>query len=227
MRDIDHTVEALNRLIAEEALPKGKRLPPERSLAARFGVSRAHVRHALAQLEAEGRVWRHIGKGTFVGGPPVEEHAQAADLTRATNPGEIMEARLAIEPRLAAIAALAATAEDLARMRRCLEKGMSVHDTATFELWDSALHRVIAEATHNKVLISVFNLINALRDAKLWGQLKQASVTPDRRNCYLRQHEQIVQCVEQRLAQQAVEAMREHLQTVRQDLFSTLPPEGR
>lgn len=226
MSDIDHTVEALNRMIAEQNFPDGNRLPPERSLAARFGVSRAHLRQALAQLEAEGRVWRHIGKGTFVGGPPAVEEARSAELTRATNPAEIMEARLAVEPRLAGIAALAATTEDLARMRRCIEKSTSVADTPTFELWDSALHRAIAEATHNKVLISVFNVINALRDAKLWGQLKQASVTAEHRQRYVAQHERCVQAIEQRLAQQAEEAMRAHLRTVRHDLFSMPPPQA-
>ena len=42
------------------------RLPTERQLAADLGVSRAAIRHAMAVLQAEGRVSREVGRGTFL-----------------------------------------------------------------------------------------------------------------------------------------------------------------
>ena len=47
----------------------GGRLPTERSLAGEFGVTRTVVRHALAVLEAEGRISREVGRGTFLKAP--------------------------------------------------------------------------------------------------------------------------------------------------------------
>jgi GntR family transcriptional regulator len=51
--------------------PEGSRLPPERDLAERFGVSRMTLRQALDELEREGRLQRIRGSGTFVRRPTV------------------------------------------------------------------------------------------------------------------------------------------------------------
>jgi DNA-binding FadR family transcriptional regulator len=60
------------RLLLDEAAPGGDhRLPPERDLAEQLGVGRRALRRALEVLEAEGRIWRHQGKGTFAGPRPV------------------------------------------------------------------------------------------------------------------------------------------------------------
>jgi GntR family transcriptional regulator len=58
----------------------GERLPPERELAGRLGVSRMTVRHALASLERRGLVARHVGRGggTFVADPKLELTGLAA-----------------------------------------------------------------------------------------------------------------------------------------------------
>src|SRR5688572_2452703 len=82
------------------------RVPPERQLAAALDVSRAELRKALAALEAEGQVWRHVGKGTFLGERPRTAMDQIAWLARLTNPVEVMGARFAVEPELARLAAL-------------------------------------------------------------------------------------------------------------------------
>ena len=94
---------------------------------------------------------------------------------------EIMETRLALEPRLAGLAVLRATAAEIAEMRRSVEKSKSAIDIRTYELWDATLHRTIAEAAHNNLLLSMFNALNALREDKVWGQLKNATVTTERK----------------------------------------------
>ena len=87
----------------------GARLPPERQLAEELGVSRGTLRHALADLEAEGLIWRHVGRGTFIGNRPVDTVQDLSEVTRRTNPAGVMEARLSLEPELARLAALHAT----------------------------------------------------------------------------------------------------------------------
>src|SRR5262245_28774227 len=76
-------------------LGPGTRLPSERQLAARFGVSRPTVREALGALEARGLVVTRIGSGTFV----AEREAldQAPDATADDSPAEFMETRLLLE----------------------------------------------------------------------------------------------------------------------------------
>jgi GntR family transcriptional regulator len=63
--------DQLAELVRE--LPAGASLPTERELSLRYGVSRGTVRHALAQLEAEQRISRHQGRGTFVAAPKIDQ----------------------------------------------------------------------------------------------------------------------------------------------------------
>src|SRR3990172_1313730 len=109
---MDATQGALTQLrawLAQRDLPANSRLPAERELCAVLGVSRGELRKALAVLEEHGELWRHVGKGTFSGSRPVEEPFDIAAIARATNPREVMRARLVIEPLLAREAALNAT----------------------------------------------------------------------------------------------------------------------
>src|SRR5262245_6366529 len=79
----------------------GSRLPPERELCTVIGVTRAQLRGALAKLEADGLIWRHVGKGTFVGLRPLDNHADISSMTERTNPIELMNTRMLLEPEVA------------------------------------------------------------------------------------------------------------------------------
>ncbi len=63
----------LQAYLAQIDLPSDGRLPPERELCDTLGVSRGDLRKALDVLARDGHIWRHVGKGTFVGSGPVEE----------------------------------------------------------------------------------------------------------------------------------------------------------
>ena len=93
-------VEKLKTMILVGRFPEQSKLPPERVLAKELKVTRTSLRKALALLEAQGEIWRHVGKGTFVGSPPIEETLELSFLKRSTNPMEIMEMRLVIERKL-------------------------------------------------------------------------------------------------------------------------------
>ena len=99
----------LDECIAVEASPASGRLPPERELASRLGVSRAELRKALGQLEAEGILSRQVGRGTFLTARSESISDIASRLTLKTSPPAAMQARLLIEPELAALAATMAT----------------------------------------------------------------------------------------------------------------------
>ena len=59
------------------------------------------TRKALTALETEGQLWRHVGKGTFIGSRPLDTFADIAALARRTNPAEVMRVRLIMEPEIA------------------------------------------------------------------------------------------------------------------------------
>ena len=115
-------------IIADGGFAHNDRLPPERSLSGELGVSRAELRKALAALEADGLIWRHVGRGTFIGARPVHNLDDVAFLGQLANPAQVLDARVAIEPELARLAALHAIRADLEAIRICCHRGRAAAD---------------------------------------------------------------------------------------------------
>lgn len=203
--------------------PPQSRLPPERVLAGRLSISRAALRNALSVLEAQNRIWRHVGRGTFVGPRPLLEDSHSlTGVTNATNPAEILETRLVLEPKLAAMAALRATQNDLERMERCLSREESAGDFEAFEHWDGALHQAIAESTHNRLLISLFKAVNSLREEQLWGRLKKAAMNNKRQKAYGQEHRSLVDAIKHRDPADAERIMRVHLENIQKNMLGSI-----
>ncbi|MEH6525395.1 MAG: FCD domain-containing protein [Sneathiella sp.] len=211
---------ALENFIESGHYAPQSKLAPERELAALLQISRSTLRAALATLEAKGKVWRHVGRGTFVGKRPPEGKETFPLPADMTNPAEVMEVRLIIEPQIADLAAQRSTAADIAFMKQCLDKGEAARDTATYEMWDGALHRAIAEAAGNSLLLALFTAVNTIREHAVWGKLKEATLTDQRRRRYSIQHRSLVRAIEQRDAVDCMRLMREHLTAVRDDMLN-------
>lgn len=203
-------------LTAAYERPNG-RIAPERELAARFGLTRAAIRRWLDDLERDGRVARHVGRGTFV--LPPREPADSTSGTVDTSPAEIMAVRLLLEPQLLGPAVANATGSDLSEMRRCLEQSEAARTFEEFEHWDSKLHAAIAAASHNRLLIRLFTVMNEARNHPLWGTAKRRSFTAERRNDYECDHRAIVDALEDRDGTAAADSMRRHLQRIRTALL--------
>lgn len=200
-------------------LAPGARLPTERELTRRFALPRNAVRKILAQLEAEGAITRHVGRGTFLATPPDGDAKVVRDSVSHTSPAELMEARLRIEPALAELIVTNATPADFERMETCLEKAERAATLDEFELWDAALHQAIATATHNRFVIRVLDMVTAVRQQAEWGKLKDRIVTPERRLKYQEEHRNIVRALRERDAERARACIITHLQHARRNLF--------
>jgi DNA-binding FadR family transcriptional regulator len=130
MRRRDRADEKLLRLLADGRYPPQSQLPPEREPAQMLGLSRGALREGLEILEAEGGIWRHVDKGTFVGGRPVEGSTHLGLLSATTSPAEVLEIRLMFEPLIAGLAALRATPAEIEHMQHPLEKSEAARDAA-------------------------------------------------------------------------------------------------
>lgn len=205
--------------IEEGSLPPGERLPTEREFVARFTVARSAVRRTLAALEAEGRIARFVGRGTFVVAPPPAEDEAPGDAPLDASPAELMEARLLIEPTLVETVVTKATSLDLERMERCLAAAEAALTIDEFERHDNALHEAIVAATHNHFLIGIYARVMTLRQNAEWGKLKERSMTAQRRQAYQREHRQIVAALRERDAARARAAMTAHLRHIRRNMF--------
>jgi DNA-binding FadR family transcriptional regulator len=196
------------------------RLPPERILAEEIGVSRRAVRHALDLLEAEGRVRRHQGRGTFVcdargGGAP----DLGRELAKLTNPVDTLEARMTIEPSLARFAALRATSADFDKLFEAAEASRTASDPEDYERADAAFHRRIAVASRNPLLITIFDAVLHVASDRSWRHGRETAHCINNQARYAAAHRRIAVAICERNPALAEEAMRAHLGAVQQQLI--------
>jgi DNA-binding FadR family transcriptional regulator len=198
------------------------RLPTERELATEIGTGRRAVRSALEVLEAEGRLWRQQGKGTFAGQRPDIQPQLVASLAKRTSPLEMMEARLEIEPGLARLAAAKVTGEVVANLQRILQRLNATTDAEAMERWDGAFHRAIAETAGNRLLLTLFGVIDQIRTMPSWMKPRAQARTAERLRVVQAQHAEIIDAIGRHDGCGAEMAMRQHLLTMQASLQQIL-----
>jgi GntR family transcriptional regulator, uxu operon transcriptional repressor len=208
---------------AEGASGLGSRLPTERQLAGDLGVTRTMVRHALALLEAEGRISREVGRGTFLhgGDPRLAPTRTDRDAGRSSDvgPADVMAARRLIEPQVLPLVVAWATTRDFDEMRRCIAGGAGADSYDEFEVWDFALHHAIVVASRNALLVAMYHEVERARKGELWGNLKRRNDSRGRRAAYQADHERLVDALSARELRRATDAMNEHLERVAANLL--------
>ena len=205
--------------IEEKAFRNGERLPPERELAETLGVSRRAVRRSLEHLELEGQIWRGRRNGTFWGRrPPTAALGIERRLGRAS-PDDILEARLTLEPAIAALAAIKASQSDLALIATYMRRTAEAANDDSWAQWDGAFHLAITEATRNDVFVALVTSLNASRAEGPWKRIRVAAMTVETRRNSIAHHRTIVEALRKRSAEDASRAMRRHLLSVQQHMF--------
>ncbi len=213
--------ERIRRYITDSGFGHNDRLPPERELAHSFGATRAQLRRALAALEADGLIWRHVGRGTFIGARPVHNLDDVAFLGQLASPAQVLEARLAIEPELARLATLHGVNADFEQIRDCSRRARTAPDWRSYEAWDNKYHLAVARATHNKLLFHLFETLNVVRRSIVWNQ-PRTTAAPAADHFSFDQHDAIITAIEAQDPATAATAMRDHLRAVRERVLPTL-----
>lgn len=216
----DGVLVQLRAYLARQELAAGSRLPPERELSELLGVSRGELRKALEELEKEGQVWRHVGKGTFIGPKPVEALLTLQNLEQLTNPAEVMRMRLLMETAIAREAALNAKRADIDAMQQCLKASRASQTWRQYETTDNQLHQLMAQATHNNLLVAFYDALNAVRRTIAWGRRRSTTGGPPTDHHSFLEHEAIVAAIADRDIEGAGRAMYEHLRMVEYRLLA-------
>jgi len=213
-RVADKVEAQLRQLIADGALKVGDRLPSERELAARMGISRVSVRQAIQRLGLQGILETVHGGGSIVRNlteqeirRPIERFIQE-DRRRVM---ELVELRAFLETWAAHEAARHRTAQELeaiaayiGRMARGLGKGKT-----DFEL-DFKLHMEIASATHNAIYIHLIDNIHHLIRYSIKVHHEEVFCSREDQVRLLAQHRRILQAIRDRKPEAAAAAMKEH-----------------
>jgi GntR family transcriptional repressor for pyruvate dehydrogenase complex len=207
----DKVAGLLKKAILGGQLRPGDRLPPERLLGERFGVSRTVVREAIRSLAAKGLVEVRSGSGTVVAtvdGDSVTEVMQLYLRGASLDHDAIDEVRVMVEVDVAGLAAERAGESDLDDLRDILlAMAATARDRHRCAVHDAEFHRSVARATHNALLVVVMEAIAESAPAVREGTLS----LPGRVAKAIAAHRRILERIEARDPTGAREAMREHL----------------
>ncbi|HKX18142.1 MAG TPA: FadR/GntR family transcriptional regulator [bacterium] len=195
-------------------LPPGHALPSEKELAEQFRVSRITVRDALRVLESQGLIQIKVGArgGAFVASPsadPVSESLTNMLRLKQATLVDLVEARILVEPHVAAIAAQRATPDDLAAMERAIAAAREARASGDryFIPNSVAFHLALAEAARNPVLLFAVNSFRALFHEALSALLP----ADDMAERAIADHQKILDAIRARDGERARDVMREHL----------------
>ena len=142
------------------------RLPPTEVLARRLHVTPRALLRAQAVLEFEALIWLNK-QGVAYG---IHSVRRAAALSPVLSQ---LEARLRLEPEIAALAAMRATPGDLRLLRRLAAREVASSDSEDAELWSGALHRAVATVARNPALLAAFEHIDDYRESPEWRDLAE------------------------------------------------------
>lgn len=218
--------EHLRRAILEGEYPYLSRLPGERDLAKTFAASRGTVRTALDQLSELGLVSRRIGSGTYVTHETSTNLLDGSGLSiiEVTSPIELIECRLAIEPKMVKLAVLNASPRDLENLEQILERIEACgSDAECFSRADEMFHLGLATASHNRLIYWLYMKLNEVRTHAQWDHMKRSILNAGTITEYNRQHRALYGALVERNIEAAEAVMTGHLEKARQDLLSAGP----
>src|SRR5262245_21367809 len=162
----EQVMTEVTEMIHRGELRPGDRLPAERELAKKLGISRPSLRAGLRSLQAIGVLKSRHGAGTFiVDGPPAlgsEQLSLLAALHRFTH-DEMFETRRVLEVGLAGLAAERRTDEQLAAMaEEVTEMYASVDNPHQYLVHDIRFHRALAAASGNQIIVALMEMVTTV-----------------------------------------------------------------
>src|SRR5712664_4082437 len=218
----EQIVQQVEESILKGHLKPGDQLPAERDLAQSFGVSRTAVREAVKTLREKGLVEAYSGRGTFVTNSTSHAIRQSLDLmirvSQQEGSANLAELRLVLEPEIAGLAASRIEEQLLSTMREAVAvMDRNLRDPDAYVEADLDFHLALAEAVENPLILSLLDsIVGLLREQR--RRIFAVDGGPERGQYH---HKQILKAIERHDREAAREAMRVHLEQVREDSSSS------
>jgi GntR family transcriptional repressor for pyruvate dehydrogenase complex len=209
-------VDQIRELIQSGQLRAGERLPSERDLCERFGVSRVTVREALRILEAGGLVTVKVGArgGAYITTPSSDRVGRGIEdyltMSPSITPAEVTEARLVLELGIVPIVCERATDEDIDDLLALCDKADAAVADGTYTMeMSTEFHLHVARLAHNgaiEMLLGPFSrpMLSSLKAAR--------EAAPTMGALGVKEHRRFVHAVRDRDVPKATEVMKGHLE---------------
>jgi GntR family transcriptional regulator, transcriptional repressor for pyruvate dehydrogenase complex len=222
----DGIVSDVTSAIGEGRHMPGQKLPTESEMAAEYGVSRAVVREAIAQLKADGMVSVRQGAGAYIAATPGASSFKITPELGSDAPTlhHLFELRLFVEGAAASLAATRRQPEDLDTIGKCLGRMTSALDDGHDGSRDDGLfHEAIAKASHNPELARFVGFLG-----HAFGQTRKPSWTAQGRALRFaekaaEEHEAIFRAIAAGDSALARDAAEVHIRNSEKRTFGKLP----
>jgi len=197
----------------------GDKLPSERELADMFSASRSSIREAIRSLERSGFVVvkKGVQGGAFVikkgNSKPMVDYLRDVMRLRQVSLEEILQARVIIEPEVAAAAAEKATPKDIKLLEEITRDQLGGFDSENPVMQfdrNPRFHRIIAEITGNQVFIIIMQILSEIHAFRM-NQFKLDEKTMRR---ITHQHDGIIEALKKKDKELAFSEMKKHVLTV-------------
>ncbi|MGE5649339.1 MAG: FadR/GntR family transcriptional regulator [Bacillota bacterium] len=228
---VEGVMRQLEMALLNGTYPANTRLPAERDLAQRYGVSRNTVREAIQRLAARGLVRSRPGAGVFVSdqlrtgvsspwGQLVAKHPAVRE--------DILEFRRVLEGATAYFAALRGNEADIERIRALmaqLDRARKEDDKAGESETDAQLHDAIALASHNSMFLHLHgSIMSMLREHITLNVVGLRELEEGMSEQLLMQHRTICDAICAHRPEEARTAMQAHIDYVRANLTNEAAP---
>lgn len=202
--------EQISKLVEEGELTAGARLPSERELAEKIGVSRPTIREAMIALEIAGIIEIRTGSGIYV----LEQKPELALSDEGVGPFEILDTRYIVEAEACALAAARISDEQIAELEqtiREMEEEEKRPDAS--EKADMKFHLLIAEASQNSAISAIIKWLWELRNQSMLSKSFMSRLREEGIHPSINEHKKIVEALKKRNPEKARNAMKSHIES--------------
>jgi len=215
-------VDQIVRLINENKLKVGDRLPSERDLSDTFDISRGILRESIRALEIAGIIDARSGSGNYIkSNANITREIEALNiLEEEDNPLDIIMVRKVLEPLAVKMAVKNADREDIKKLEKILSKMRKnsregIVDTKI----DGQFHIGITKASKNKTLLDIMRLVVLkMQKQKFWQYTKEKSIySLGHSSLYLEGHFRLVDAIKNKDEKLALDSINKHLDDVEKD----------
>jgi GntR family transcriptional repressor for pyruvate dehydrogenase complex len=225
-RKSDKAYQQLVATINNCQIMPGEKLPPERELAMKLGISRQSTREAIYRAQSMGLIDVRPGEGSFVVSSAREALKDPMRALLEEEAGKIfdfLEIRKVIEGWCAAQAAIMATDADLDKIRESLERmqQMALTDTR-WDKEDTDFHMSIAAATKNVIAAHIMQTLKeSFAD---YFRLRRTTIREDKtkKGVYLKQHVEIYEAIRGKNPDLSKKKVLEHLDIIEKVIIKDL-----
>lgn len=231
-KNYEQIIEQIQEMIMDGTFKSGDKLPPERELTTKLGVSRTSLREALKALEVLGLIESKQGEGSYISNNISSTILKSISIAYKLSNGtveNILELRHSLEIQAVRSAALKATAEQIEELEDIVEKMANTNDEDDQSKLDIEFHNKLI-GTMNNVIFQIIadSVSNLMRPfIKSIREIYSKNDQELKTYYFVEQHRNIINAIKERDPEKAVNVMREHIELNEDDIIKLNSEENR